>query len=388
MIAALTLVSAGLYYQWYLPEVKPLGETVIEVNDTRFNMDYYIKALKFQVGDQYTQLVQYFLDPVVESIQQNELIRQEAQELGISVSDEEVDEELKSLDLPLDNPAIRDIYRARLIVTKLEEEYFELQVPVSAEQRHLMAIFLESQSRADEVWNRLLAGEDFGELASELSLDSLTREEGGDLGWRPKGVLNGLLDTSLEELDELIFGYPVGVTSDPIYDEAKIKDIGYWLVQVLERKEEPEEAHVQVMLLASEEEAQDISDRLGEGEDFAQLAEEFSQWWSDADKADMGWIAPGDMGQAFDDFVFNPETELNTTSSPIRDEAEITEGGYWLFKVLDGDTREISDEDRDVLVAQARNDWLELIWDDPESNVISYLDDEMREFVINKVIEG
>ena len=189
-------------------------------------------------------------------------------------------------------------------------------------------------------------------------------------------------------LDEVIFGYEVGVTSDPVYDEERTKSIGYWLVQVLERTQDPEEAHVQVMLLTSEEEAQTVLGRLEEGEDFVQLAEEFSQWWSDADKADMGWIAPGDMGQAFDEFVFSTETELNTASSPIRDESEITEGGYWLFKVLESDTREISEEDRDILVAQIINEWLGSLRDNPENSIISYLDDEMREFAINKVIEG
>ncbi len=387
VIAALALVSSGIYYQWYLPKVKPLSETVIEVNGTKYNMDYYIKALKFQVGDQYIQYVQYFLDPVLENIQQNELIRQKALALGISVSDGEVDEELKSLDLPLDNPAIRDIYRVQLLITKLEEEYFDPQVPLSAEQRHIMAIFLESQSQADEVWNRLvLLKEEFGEIASELSLDSLTKEGGGDLGWRPEGALSGLLDTSIQDLDEKIFEYPIGVTNY-LYDEGKTKGVGYWLVQVLERTEEPEEAHVQVMLLSSEEEALDILDRLEGGEDFIQLAEEFSQWWSSEEGADMGWIAPDDMCQAFDDFAFSPDTELNTTSRPIRDESETTKGGYWLFKVLESGTREISEEDRDVLMAQVESDWLASIWDDPENNIVSYLDEEMRQFAIDKVLE-
>lgn len=386
VFAALALVSLGVY-QCYLDKVEPLGETVAEVNGTKFNMDYYIKALKFQVGDQYTQYVQYFLDPILENIQQNELIRQEALAMGISVSDDEVDEELKNLALPVDNPAVRDIVRAQLLITKLEEEYFEFQVPVSAEQRHIIAMFLESQSQVTKVVTRLIAGENFGELASELSLDSLTKEESGDLGWRPRGVLNGLLDTSIQELEEQIFSYPMGVVSYPIFDEEKTKNVGYWLVQVLERTEEPEEAHVQVMLLSSEEEAQDVLDRLERGEGFFQLAEELSQWWSSEEGADMGWVAPGDMGQAFDDFVFNPETELNTTSEPIRDESEITKGGYWLFKVLESDTREISEEDRDVLVAQVESDWLVSLWDDPENSIISYLDDEMRTFAISKFIE-
>jgi len=384
IIAVVGIVSAGFYYQWYIPKVKPLSEIVIEVNDTKFDMQYCIDAINFQLGE-YSYYVEYYIDYVLETIEEYELIRQKALALGISVSDEEVDEELKSLDLPLDNQAIRDVSRTQLIINKLDEEYFDPQVPVSAEQRHIMAMFLESQSQADEVWNRILFGEDFGELASELSLESLTQEGGGDLGWRPKGVLNDLLGASIQELDELIFNYTIGITSY-LYDETKTKDVGYWLVQVLERTEEPEEAHVQVMLLSSEEEAQGVIARLETGEDFGELAEEFSQYGTEGSKADIGWIAEGGMTQAFEDYVFDPETEMNVVSSPIRDETPTTKGGYWLFKVLDEGTREISEEDRDLLVDEAMVDWVASLWDDPENIIVSYLDDDMKNFAINKVL--
>ena len=385
VIAALGLVTAGVYFQWYLPEVRPFRETVIEVNDTKFNMGYYIDALKFHLGDQPPQYIQYFLDPIVESIQQNELIRQEALELGITVSDKEVKEKIKSDNLP-DNQAVRDTIRAQLLVQKLRDEYFELQVPVSVEQRYVMAMFVESRSQADDIRGRLENGEDFGEIAGELSLDSLTRGKNGDLGWRPRGVLNGLLNTSI--LDDLIFGYQVGILSHSIYDSDKSKDLGYWLIQVLERKTEPEETHVQAMMLSSEEEAQTVISRLEAGGDFVELAEEFSQRWSDIDGADLGWLTPGGMSQSFDDFVFNPEVELNTTSEPILDESTTTQGGYWLFRVDDSDNREISDEDRDLLVDQAQNDWLTSLLDDPENDIASYLDEEMREFAVDKVLEA
>ena len=126
IVVVLAIVSAGLYYQWYLPEVKPLSDIVTEVNGTEFNMDYYIKALKLQVGDQYVDYVEYFLNPVLENIQQNELIRQKALALGYSISDEEIDKELKDNGLPLDNPVTKDIFRTQLIIGKLEEEYFDL----------------------------------------------------------------------------------------------------------------------------------------------------------------------------------------------------------------------------------------------------------------------
>ena len=47
--AVLVVVGAGVYFGWYVPDVKPLHETVIRVNDTEFSMDYYVKALKYQM---------------------------------------------------------------------------------------------------------------------------------------------------------------------------------------------------------------------------------------------------------------------------------------------------------------------------------------------------
>ena len=47
IIAVLGVFGVGVYNQWYIPEYKPLHETVIEVNDTKFDMDYYIKMLKY-----------------------------------------------------------------------------------------------------------------------------------------------------------------------------------------------------------------------------------------------------------------------------------------------------------------------------------------------------
>lgn len=391
IVAVVGIVSAGLYYQWYVPEVKPLKETVIEVNGTEFRMDYYIEALKFQLGEYY-YLVEYYLDPVLESIKQNELIRQGALALGFSVSDDEirqeieVRQEIEERDYP-DNQAVRDIVRAQLLITKLIEEYFEPQVPTSTEQRHILAMFLESQSQANEVRDRLEAGEDFTELAGELSLDNLTKEENGDLGWRPRGVLNGLLNTTV--VDNYAFSQPVAVLSQPIFDEEKSKGLGYWLVQVLERRAEPEEAHVQAMLLASEEEAQSIRTRLEDGEDFAQLAAELSLLPNASDdKGDLGWITKGTMGQAVEEFIFSIDTEVGSLSQPIRDEGQTTSGGYWLLKVLDSDIREISDEDRDLLVSKAMDDWMSSLLDDPENNIVSYLDDELREFAARKAVEG
>lgn len=377
----IVLIGAG----WYFSQYRPLRETVIRVNDTEFNMDYYVKTLKFY-GEGQTSYYMYSLaDEAAMIIEQNELVRQEAMKLGISVSNDAVDEELKSREPPLSRD-YRDLVRAEMLMTKLRDDYFEQEVPAFGEQRHIMVMFLESESQAQEVRAKLEAGEDFTELAGELSLDGLS--EDGDLGWQFKDVLTILLGTSV--LGEHAFSAEVGVLSQPIYDEDKAKGIGYWLIEVLEGEEDSEEVSVQAMLLESEEEAREVRARLEAGEDFATLSEEFSQLEVAEKGGYLGLLAPGMMTAAFDEVVFDAKPEPGTLSEPAKDEVAITKGGYWLLKVLDkAENRQIEDTDRDLLKAVALNDWLSELWDNPENEIDdSYLDDEKKVWAVDRALKS
>ena len=185
--------------------------------------------------------------------------------------------------------------------------------------------------------------------------------------------------------DEYAFTGEVDVLSQPIYDEAKFKAVGYWIIKVPERKEESEQARVQVILLGSKEEAQNVSTRLGAGEDFAALAQELSRHdVSKENGGDLGWLTPGMTSSAIDEFVFNAELEL---SEPIRDESAGTRGGYWLIEVLDiDDNRQIEDEDRELLKEKALSEWVSALRDNPGNRVENYLDDEMKEWAIGRAI--
>jgi len=452
-------------------------------------MNYYVKMLKLLGEGQPIEFRQFLADVVVTRIERNELIRQGAMRLGFSISDKEADEELKSHEPPY-NDAHRDIVRTNMLVSKLLDEHFDQQVPVFAEQRHIMAMFLESESQVTEVKARLENGEDFGELAGELSLESFSRSEEGDFDWHPEGILTELLGTSIP--DDYAFNPEAGVLSQPIYEEERLKGVGYWIAKVLEREEEegkvrvlgillsseeeaqkvrekleagedfdelaeefsqdeeskdnggrlgwftpgeaspafdefafnselelgvisepmlddtiaikegywlikvverkePKvEAHVQAILLGSEEEAQQVKSKLEAGGDFDELAEEFSQ--DDGSKDDggrMGWFTPGEASPAFDEFVFNSEIELETLSEPIKDDTVLTEGGYWLVKVVDeDDNREVDEGDRDLLKAKAFDEWVSSLWDDPENKVESYLDSEKEAWAVEQSMKG
>ncbi len=376
--AVLVIVGSG----WYIGQYRPLHETVITVNDTEFNMDYYVKMLRFFGEGQPSVYVRSLTDQVTSIIQRNELVRQEAEsKLGISVSQQEIDEELKRSDSPLSED-YQDLVGAQLLTSKLEE-YFEQQIPLSTEQRQLMAMFLESEVQAGELRTRLEAGEDFAQMAGEFSLAGLS--DNGSLGWQVKDLLELKLGTSIP--GDYAFGAEVGALSQPLYDETMTKSVGYWLIEVLEREEDVEEANVQAILLGSEKEAQEVRAGLEAGEDFAALAKELSQLdGAEADSGYLGLLTPGMATPAFDEVVFGAELEPGAISEPVRDTDIMTEGGYWLVKVVDkAADMQIAEADRDLLKAQALNDWLAALWDDPDNMVDSYLDDKQKAWAVARV---
>jgi parvulin-like peptidyl-prolyl isomerase len=401
IVAVLAVIGAGIYFGWYVPERQPLHQTVIEVNDTEYDMAYYVNTLKYELFQLQSMGISvdisqmsYLATGAVTAIETSELTRQEALKLGISVSDEEVEakinEQFSSFDpslLKTYHDVIRDMVRSQLLRQKLLDDYFDQQVPQTAPQRRVLAMFLESQSQAAEIRDRLENGELFSDLTAEFCLDSYCKSQNGDLGWHPKEILAKLVDSSV--LADSAFSQEVGTLSQPIAEDTKSKTLGYWLIRVDFRDDDAGTAQGKAMLLGSEEEASNVRARLEAGEDFAALSDEFSQY--DQFKGNGGdfEVSKGDMSSAFDDFAFDPELELGSLSQPIKDDTVTTTGGYWLIKVADAsDDRPLDDADRNTLKNDALNQWTAGLADKPENTVENYLTDETTNWAITHAWEG
>ena len=123
----------------------------------------------------------------------------------------------------IDEPTYRRIMRTVVLRNKLRDALAE-ELPAAAEQSRARHILVETEEEANTVIERLKAGEEFAELAAELSTDPGSAANGGDLGFVPRGRF-------IPSVDEAVFNLPIGEVSEPIESQ-----FGWHIVEVLERE--------------------------------------------------------------------------------------------------------------------------------------------------------
>lgn len=118
----------------------------------------------------------------------------------------------------------RQYFTTNLLKQKLQEA-LGADVPKKAEQAHARHILVETEDEAKKVVERLNKGEDFVALAKELSKDTGSANNGGDLGFVPKGRF-------VKPVDDAVFSLPLHKISEPIKS-----DFGWHIIEVVEREE-------------------------------------------------------------------------------------------------------------------------------------------------------
>ena len=353
---------------YYNDAIKPFQEAVIKINDTSFNMRYYIDMLDAQTKG--VQPDEYYAQLVANQIVQAELIRQGANDLGIEVNKGEVDKKIAESKLP-GSKVYRDIAASKLLTEKLLN-YFGSQLPDKMEQAYIQLMLLEGREVANNVTAKLEAGGNFTALLEEFSCDP---DIGGDLGWLPAELMPSIVADAIPDIK------PAEIRS--ISDNSVTKSIGYWLIKVTDNDEQ-KGIYAHAMLLSSEEEAKEIKAELDSGADFAQLAKQYSQHESKDTGGDLGWLKKGEKGsETFDAIAFT--LELNKVSPPVKDKLE-TQGGYWVIKILDKGERELNDKAKESLKNKDFNDWFSV--QSTNSTINIDLNGENISWAIQKVLQG
>jgi parvulin-like peptidyl-prolyl isomerase len=124
----------------------------------------------------------------------------------------------------IDEAALRAQARAQLYLELLQNE-FEDTVPQIQEQISARHILVETEDEAIEILLLLEGGEEWESLAAEFSIDESNKDDGGNLGWFPRGVM-------VDSFEESAFAAEVGMVTGPIETA-----FGWHLIEVLDRAE-------------------------------------------------------------------------------------------------------------------------------------------------------
>jgi parvulin-like peptidyl-prolyl isomerase len=380
----LALLVGFIGYGYWDVQIKPFRQPVAKINGTTYDMDYYVKMLELYSKGQDATQTATMADNLIKVMQYNQAVDRSAQEVGISVSSDEVNNTLKTLKLP-DDKVYRDAVGSTLLASKLVNDYFDKEVPASTEQVEAQALFVESTDVADKVAARLAATDNFTALATEYSLEPLTRDNGGNLGWLPKGFTDILLgNLGNSELKDIPFTLEPGQLSQPTFDGKVTKQLGYWVVQVTE-KDPTKGSHVRAILTGSRHDAEEIRAKIVAGEDFANLVKTYSQDAASAQQdGDMGWTGEGGITNRLVMGLALP-LESGAVSQPGADTSVQTVGGFWLVRALNKDeNRVLDDSTRQTLRLGLFQNWMtEKMKND---SVETLLNEDQKSWAINLVV--
>jgi parvulin-like peptidyl-prolyl isomerase len=379
IVAVAVVIGVGgwgiSYYQ-----SREYRQAAIRFNGQTFDMRYFINTAELYYGKAPVDMsISQFADFVEQQIEHNQTIIQGSAALGVQIKRSDI----KSALVKDGKKATRE--QEDISMT---EELVSKQVPNVQPQLHVKVMLLESEEAARSALARVQAGEDFGEVAGEVSRLPPAQFNGNDLGWVTPRQADILMSST--KFGDMISGADAGVVSAPVYDDTTSKQLGYWVLEAVEKTDASDNTtmaklHIQGILLGSEQEADDIIGQLNAGADINELAKQSSQYPSAQDNgAELGWVTPSQNPSDFDELFSSP---LNTVIGPISDNQSVTKGGYWVYDVLEkNDSLSLTDNQQNLLETDLLNRCTAALQKDPDYKVENLLTQEMKDFTLNKVV--
>jgi foldase protein PrsA len=249
IIASLILaVIIGVsVFGWYLAYKRPLLTNVAVVNDKKISVDYILRRCLMSIYDASTNTTTGTADPlgIIQSIIQEQIVEQDAAKppYNITVTDADIDQALRNeanssssansttttpttTTQTMTDAEFNEWYRQLLNNTQLTDKelrelmkvgimeqrlntYLSDNMSITTDQVHLWDIVVSDQTTAADIKQRIDNGEDFSTIAKELSIDSNTSTQGGDMGWVPTKTLDSSLEYTANKAD-------IGIVSNPV----------------------------------------------------------------------------------------------------------------------------------------------------------------------------
>lgn len=297
------LLIVGIpYWDFY---IAPWREPVLQVGDKTVSMKQFMKRFRLRTSPGQKDQLSIAMT-VIQELQRAMLIRQEAEKRNFTATDAELEAEVKArvkasgandaeyeeqyesllrglrlsqkefLEMVKD-----DIYKLKLL------EGFKQDLRKEVEQVQVLAILIGNAYKAELLRRRILAGEDFSQIAKDESIDLSSSKKGGDLGWFPKNI---------------------------------------------DQREVLRQVHTMGILLKTEDQADQVRDMIVEdGRDFGELAEKYTlDDTSRPLKGYLGWVSTDyrQGGKQYASMAF--DLKPGEISDPLD-----TSEGFWIIKILE-----------------------------------------------------
>lgn len=202
--------------------------------------------------DLYENLVNQYGAAALSTMISDKIVDMEAKKEEIKITDKEIDKEMQTLiesygdeetfeqqlaatgatKSTLEKDIVKYLQTVKLLEPRIEitdEEistYFKENKDSFAQEEQVEAshILVESKAEAEDIAKKLADGEKFADLAKEYSTDTASAENGGELGFFPKGEM-------AEEFEKAAFSLEKGKISDPVKSS-----FGYHIIKVTDKK--------------------------------------------------------------------------------------------------------------------------------------------------------
>lgn len=367
--------------------VQSIDHIVAIVNEeviTRNELDEVIRTTVKQLQKQGVQLPPSDIieKQLLERTIMNRAQLQRAKEVGITVSDTELDQTIRKIakenNLSMDEfyyalqqdgmtlTEFREEIQNELLISRLKEREVNNRVTVTEGEidnflrtqetsaigndeyrvAHILVQILEQmdsaqievrRQKAENALKRLQEGVDFAQISAELS-DAPNALQGGEIDWRPITQMGPMFSEILTRMQP---GDLTPVIRSPI---------GFHILKLIGRR--PQETpvvvvnqtharHILIKIneLTSEDDAyrviSQIRERIVKGADFAETAKGMSEDASANNGGDLGWLSPGDTVPEFERAM--EALMPGQMSQPVQ-----TQFGWHLLQVMERRTQDVS----------------------------------------------
>ena len=220
-----------------------------------------------------------------------------------------------------------------------KQEEFELsQILIRTPEESSPQDIEAAQIKVEEVLAELNKGESFEKVSASFS-DAPNALEGGNMGWRSSSQIPPVFLALLKEMS-------VGQASKPIRSPN-----GFHIIKINNKRsadstlivEQTHARHILTKLneVVSEQEAKQkmdgLKERLDNGADFAELAQQYSEDGSANSGGDLGWVNPGDTVPEF-------ETAMNALAPEEISEPIRSPFGWHIIQVLERRKQDMTDQ--------------------------------------------